>query len=287
MRIASTLADLREMLPAPDAPFRGVALVPTMGALHAGHLALIAAARAASPFVAASIFVNPTQFETASDLARYPRDEAADLAALRDAGCDLVWMPDVATMYPQADATTITVAGPALGWEGTARPGHFRGVATVVAKLFGQIRPELAFFGEKDWQQLQVVRRMTADLGLPVRVQGVATMRDADGLAMSSRNRFLSAPQRRTAPMLFNEMQGVAAKLRAGAEPAGTVQAATTRLLAAGFAPEYLALVDGSTLLPLDSPVAGARLLAAARLGTVRLLDNAAVDAGGTRNRDY
>lgn len=287
MLVASTLADLRKMLPAPDMPYRGVALVPTMGALHPGHLALVAAAREAAPFVAASIFVNPTQFETASDLARYPRDAASDLEALRGAGCDLAWMPDVATMYPEGDATTITVAGPALGWEGTARPGHFSGVATVVAKLFGQIRPEFAFFGEKDWQQLQVIRRMTADIGLPVRIHGVATMRDADGLAMSSRNRFLSDEQRRLAPMVFAQLQDVAAKLRAGKKPAAVLQAATDRLRDAGFAPEYLALVDGSTLLPIDTCKSGARLLAAARLGTVRLLDNTGIDAAGTRDCDY
>ena len=287
MLVASTIADLRKMLPEPDAPYRGVALVPTMGALHAGHLALVGAARDAAPFVVASIFVNPTQFETASDLARYPRDEAADIGMLRDAGCDLVWMPDVATMYPAGDATTITVEGPALGWEGSARPGHFRGVATVVAKLFGQIRPELAFFGEKDWQQLQVIRRMTADIGLPVRVLGVPTMRDADGLALSSRNRFLTEEQRRIAPMLFAQMQDVAAKLRAGDAASPTLEAAIRRLRDAGFAPEYLALVDGSTLLPVETVSQGARLLAAARLGTVRLLDNAGVAETGTRDRDY
>ena len=187
MRIARTLSELREA--------RGrlgteLGLVPTMGALHAGHLALVNAARQAGQ-VAASIFVNPLQFGPTEDLARYPRDEAGDLAKLEAAGCDLVWLPDAALMYPPDAASTITVGGPATLWEGALRPGHFTGVATVVAKLFGQLRPNAAYFGEKDWQQVQVISRMAADLLLPVKIVPVPTVRELDGLALSSRNRFL------------------------------------------------------------------------------------------------
>ena len=181
----------------------GIALVPTMGALHAGHLALLDVARQACPAVAASIFVNPTQFAPHEDFTRYPREEDADLAKLRDAGCNLVWLPGVAEMYPPGDSTFIDTQGPALGWEGDVRPGHFRGVATVVAKLFGQVRPDAGVFGEKDWQQLQVIRRMAADLALPVQVIGAAIVREADGLAMSSRNRFLTQAERAAAPALY------------------------------------------------------------------------------------
>ena len=158
----------------------------------------------------ASIFVNPLQFGPNEDLSRYPRDEAGDLAALEAEGCALAWLPDIATMYPPGEATTITVAGPAERWEGDARPGHFRGVATVCAKLFGQVRPDRAYFGEKDWQQLQVVKRMAADLLLPLEIVGVETVRQADGLAMSSRNRFLSAEERAKAPALISALRATA-----------------------------------------------------------------------------
>ncbi len=202
MRIARTINDLR----AATADLRGshgsLALVPTMGALHDGHRALVRAAVTSGAATVTSIFVNPLQFGANEDLARYPRNEAADLAILEACGCALVWMPDAGTIYPPEDATTITVTGPAENWEGTARPGHFRGVATVCAKLFGQVRPDRAYFGEKDWQQLQVVRRMVADLSLPLTIVPVATVREPDGLAMSSRNRFLSETERALAPLL-------------------------------------------------------------------------------------
>jgi pantoate--beta-alanine ligase len=244
-----------------------------MGALHAGHLALLAAAPSGSA-VAASIFVNPLQFGANEDLARYPRDEAGDLAKLREAGCALVWMPDVTTMYPADNATTVEVGGPAEGWEGAIRPGHFRGVATVVARLFGQVRPDSACFGEKDWQQLQVVTRMVKDLPLPVRIIGVSTVREADGLAMSSRNRFLGPEDRARAPILHRTLVAATARLAAGDPTAECLDAARMVLSDAGFSVDYVALVDGPSLKPIDAPRPQARLIAAARLGGVRLLDN-------------
>jgi pantoate--beta-alanine ligase len=245
-----------------------------MGALHAGHRALVDAAAATGAGVAASIFVNPLQFGPSEDFRTYPRDEADDLAQLREAGCQLAWLPDVGTMYPADGATTIDVAGPGERWEGEHRPGHFRGVATVVAKLFGQVRPDLAFFGEKDWQQVQVVRRMVADLHLPLAIVAVPTVREADGLALSSRNRRLTPEERRIAPLLYREMQETVAALASGIAAAGPLARAVERLRQAGFVPDYFALVDGPTLAPLDRVQPGSRLIAAARLGTVRLIDN-------------
>ncbi len=251
---------------------RPVALVPTMGALHAGHLSLIQAGQREGAAVATSIFVNPLQFLANEDLSRYPRDEAGDLAQCEAAGCDLVWLPSVEVMYPPGRATTIVVDGPSEGWEGAARPGHFRGVATVCAKLFLQTGAEMAMFGEKDWQQLQVVRRMVADLDIPTRIIGCATVREADGLAMSSRNRYLNAEQRVLAPLLHRAMQEAARVIATGVEAAPVLAAQTARLDAAGFAVDYLALVEAETLQPITQ--GPGRLIAAAKLGTVRLLDN-------------
>jgi pantoate--beta-alanine ligase len=278
MQIARTLVQLRAARAALAADGRpGLALVPTMGALHEGHLSLIRAARAHGDAVAASIFVNPTQFAPHEDFARYPRDEAADCAMLAAAGCDLVWLPDVATMYPPGDATMIEVAGPALLWEGAARPGHFRGVATVVAKLFGQVRPDAACFGEKDWQQVQVIRRMVEDLGMPVAIIAAPTWREPSGLAMSSRNRYLGARERAAAPTLFAVLTGARDAICAGAPVGQSIAAAEASLVAAGFTVDYLALVDAVTLASLHEPARAARLIAAARLGATRLLDNIAV----------
>jgi pantoate--beta-alanine ligase len=247
-----------------------------MGALHAGHLALLDVARAQARFVAASIFVNPTQFAPHEDFSRYPREEAADLEKLRAAGCDLVWLPGVAEMYPAGDASMIEVAGPALGWEGAVRPGHFRGVATVVAKLFGQVRPDVGVFGEKDWQQLQVISRMAADLLLPVRVVGAPIVREADGLAMSSRNRFLTPPERALAPALHRNLMAVCAALGRGLAAADALRDGRDALTALGFGVDYLALVDGPSLIETLEASAAARIIVAARLGAVRLLDNIA-----------
>lgn len=277
MKIFRDLASLRAEAAALRAKGRSLALVPTMGALHRGHIALVEAGQRIADAVAASIFVNPLQFNQADDLARYPRDEEGDLAQLRAAGTDLVWMPPVEAMYPPGSATVIEPSGPALGFEGAHRPGHFRGVATVCCKLFLQTGADLAIFGEKDWQQVQVVTRMAADLDVPVRIVSIPTVREADGLALSSRNRFLTPAERARAPILFAEMTAAAKAMRAGTSPALTLAAAEAALRAAGFAPDYLSLVEGPTMLPLATlPAAGGRIVAAAGLGTVRLLDNIA-----------
>jgi pantoate--beta-alanine ligase len=276
MLVVRTLVELRAHCAALRAGGGALALVPTMGALHAGHMALVRAARESGAAVVASIFVNPLQFAANEDLSRYPRDEAGDLALLDAEGCALVWMPDVATMYPPDDATTIALSGPAEHWEGDARPGHFRGVATVCAKLFGQVRPDRAYFGEKDWQQLQVVTRMVADLHLPLDVVGVPTVREADGLAMSSRNRFLTGEERVVAPRLFAALQEAAGDLAGGGVATDVLGAATAMLACDGFAVDYLGLVDGSTMQRLSAARLGARLVVAARLGSVRLIDNVA-----------
>jgi pantoate--beta-alanine ligase len=277
MFIARTLSELRAHCSLLRERFGALALVPTMGALHAGHMSLVQAAVAPGAAVVTSIFVNPLQFGANEDLARYPRDESADLAQLAAGGCHLAWLPDVATMYPPGDVTTVTVEGPALRWEGEARPGHFRGVATVCAKLFGQVRPDRAYFGEKDWQQLQVVRRMVADLHLPVAIVGIATVRDTDGLALSSRNRFLASAERPVAARLAEILQATAQRLRHGAAVAPALETARAELAAEGYAVDYFALVDGPTLIPLEETHPRARLIAAARLGSVRLIDNMAI----------
>ncbi len=277
MLIARTLEDLRRHCAALRERHGALALVPTMGALHAGHMALLRAAAAKQAATATSIFVNPLQFGPTEDLARYPRDEAGDLAQLEAHGCHLVWLPDVATMYPPDGATTIDVEGPALRWEGDARPGHFRGVATVCAKLFGQARPDRAYFGEKDWQQVQVVTRMVADLRLSLEIVGVPTVREPDGLALSSRNRFISVSDRPKAAHLFAAMEAAARRLRQGPAADPILDDARATLTREGFAVDYFALVDGPSLTPLPAARPNARLIAAARLGSVRLIDNMAV----------
>ncbi|MEI7714151.1 MAG: pantoate--beta-alanine ligase [Rhodospirillales bacterium] len=277
MLIARTLPDLRAACASLRAERGGLTFVPTMGALHDGHRALVKAAVASGAPAVASIFVNPLQFNATEDLSRYPRDEPGDLAALESCGCALAWLPDVETMYPAGEATTISLTGPAERWEGDARPGHFRGVATVCAKLFGQVRPDRAYFGEKDWQQLQVIARMVADLLLPLEIVGIETVREPDGLALSSRNRFLSPADRVTAPILNRVLRETAQALATGAGAEPLLAAARTTLEAAGFAVDYFALVDGPTLTPIATLDANARLIATARLGSIRLLDNVAV----------
>ena len=274
MQIARTLPELRAAVAALRQQLGHIALVPTMGALHAGHQALVQAAAASGAGVVTSIFVNPTQFGPNEDLSRYPRDEAGDLAKLESSGCHLAWLPDVTTMYPPGEATMIEVSGPAERWEGAARPGHFRGVATVCARLFGQVRPDAAYFGEKDWQQVQVIIRMVTDLLLPLEIVPIHTVREPDGLALSSRNRFLTPEERAKAPLLQAQLQATASALAAG-EPAEAVLASARAQLARdGFGVDYFALVDGPSLAPIDTLRANARLIAAARMGTVRLLDN-------------
>jgi pantoate--beta-alanine ligase len=277
MQIARTLPDLRAACTALRAAHGHIALVPTMGALHAGHRALVTQAVATGAGVVTSIFVNPLQFGPNEDLSRYPRDEAGDLAQLTARGCHLVWLPDVATMYPPEDATSIEVRGPAERWEGAARPGHFRGVATVCTRLFGQVRADAAFFGEKDWQQLQVIKRVVADLLLPIGIVGVETVREPDGMALSSRNRFLTPAERALAPRLYAALQATAAELAKGGPAAEPLARARAALERDGFQPDYFELVDGPSLTPLQAARPPARLITAAKLGAVRLLDNIAV----------
>lgn len=251
-----------------------IGLVPTMGALHDGHLSLVAAARArGAGKVVVSIFVNPTQFGPKEDFSVYPRDEAGDLAALAREGADFAYLPDAAAMYPPGDSTRVRVAGLTECLCGPLRPGHFEGVATVVAKLFGQTRPDFAAFGEKDYQQLLVVRRMAADLALTPEIVAVPTLRETDGLAMSSRNRRLSASGRALAPALHATMRDIGAKIAGGAAPAPLLEEGIASLGRAGFGPiDYLDLRDGETLAPASA--APARLFAAAYLEGVRLIDN-------------
>jgi pantoate--beta-alanine ligase len=275
MRIVRDLPALRAATRTIRDAGERLALVPTMGALHAGHLALLAAARQETERSIVSIFVNPLQFGPNEDFSKYPRTEEADLAALEAAGCDIAWLPTVDLMYPPGAATAIEVGGPSEGFEGAARPGHFRGVATVCCKLFSETQADVAVFGEKDWQQLQVVRRMAADLDLPIRILGHPTVRDADGLALSSRNRYLSAEERAKAALLPTTMREAASAMLHGAAIESALDAARHGLAAAGFAVDYLALVEPETLRPTET--LPARLIAAAKLGPVRLLDNMAV----------
>ena len=253
----------------------GLALVPTMGALHAGHLSLIEEAKTRADRVMATIFVNPLQFNDASDLDRYPRDEESDLAMLEAAGCDFAWLPDRNDIYPDGFATTISITGVSDRWEGKHRPGHFDGVATVVAKLLIAVAPDIAIFGEKDFQQLAVIRRLVADLGLPVTIVGVPTVRDADGLALSSRNALLTDDERRRARTLPRALSDACHAILGGERVEGALAAAKAALADAGFSTvDYVALVDADTLEPLAQPCEAMRLIAAATIGTTRLIDN-------------
>lgn len=252
-----------------------VALVPTMGALHAGHMALVAEAKRRADRVAASIFVNPAQFGPAEDLASYPRREADDLAMLEEAGCDLVWLPSVADIYPDGFATTVSVGSVARRWEGEARPGHFDGVATVVARLLISISPDVALFGEKDFQQLAVIRRMTADLGIPVGIVGVPTVRESDGLALSSRNAYLSVADRERAAALPRALKAAKEAIESGSDVGRALGEARRTVTGAGFAAiDYIALVDALSLDPIETLQGEMRLLAAAKIGRTRLIDN-------------
>jgi pantoate--beta-alanine ligase len=262
-----------------------IALVPTMGALHAGHMALVAQAKWRADRVVATIFVNPMQFGANEDLDAYPRQEAADVALLEAAGCDLLWVPGAGEMYPPGFATTVSVAGVSARWDGAARPGHFDGVATVVAKLFTAVRPDLAIFGEKDFQQLAVIRRMNADLGLGVEIIGAATVRDEDGLALSSRNAYLSAAERRSAVGLPHALDAARDAILSGAPVAAALDEAKAQLAEAGFGPiDYVALVDAATLEPVVRAEGEMRLIAAARIGTTRLIDNISVISDTDKN---
>jgi pantoate--beta-alanine ligase len=255
-----------------------IALVPTMGALHAGHLALVEAAKRPGTRVIASIFVNPKQFGPNEDLSRYPRKELADTRMLTEAGCDLLWMPPVETMYPEDFASIVSVSGVSEGLDGAARPGHFDGVATVVAKLFNQVRPDIAYFGEKDFQQLAVIRRMVTDLDFGIDIAGVPTQREDDGLALSSRNFYLDDDQRARAVALPRALGVAASAIAKGGEIEAVLATARDSLTHAGFEVDYVTLVDAETLVEGGDAGRHRRLLAAARMGTTRLIDNIAID---------
>jgi pantoate--beta-alanine ligase len=283
--IVRTPFELRAMVGAGRASGDSVALTPTMGALHEGHLALVRIGAARADIVIASIFVNPMQFAPGEDFEDYPRDEAQDVALLAAAGCNAVYAPTLAAIYPEDFSTTINVSGVSDPLEGAFRPGHFSGVATIVAKLLIQASPDVAVFGEKDYQQLQVIRRLTTDLDLPVEIVAAPIVRDTDGLALSSRNVYLSDWQRRIAPTLHHTLKWAAGRLSSGAAVSLVEQEATSRLREAGFdAIDYFEArgpIDLEPLGPgpLERP---ARLLAAARLGRTRLIDNLACKLPGS-----
>ena len=275
MQIVRQLDPLRDALTEFRKTGWKVGLVPTMGALHAGHMRLVEVAREQCDAVVASIFVNPTQFGEGEDLDAYPRQEAADAALLKASGVKLLWAPTADQIYPHGFATSVSVTGVSDGLCGAARPGHFDGVATVVAKLFNQIRPDSAYFGEKDYQQLAVIRRMARDLDFTHDIVGVPTVRDPDGLALSSRNAYLTAEQRSDAAALPQKMRAAATAIAAGGEVAAILGDAKAELIDAGFHKiDYLELRDADTLAVLNDFTRPARLFAAAHIGATRLIDN-------------
>ncbi|MFB9265645.1 pantoate--beta-alanine ligase [Bradyrhizobium erythrophlei] len=277
--VVRTVPALRRAVDALRARKATVALVPTMGALHDGHVSLVRLAKRRARRVVVSIFVNPTQFAPTEDFGSYPRTWKEDLAKLAAEDVDLIWHPEVKAMYPDGFATRIVPEGPATaGLEDRFRPHFFGGVATVVGKLFTQVRPDMAIFGEKDFQQLRVVTQMAADLDLGVKVIGSKTVRERDGLAMSSRNVYLSAEERRVAPVLHRVMKATAGRLRAGEDTAKAMAAGAADITAAGFKLDYLEVRHAATLAPIASLKDGPmRMLVAAKLGTTRLIDNIAV----------
>jgi pantoate--beta-alanine ligase len=274
-----TVPALRSALEVLRARKATIALVPTMGALHEGHVSLIRLAKRRAVKVVVSIFVNPTQFAPSEDFSSYPRTWKADVARLAAENVDLIWNPGVKTMYPDGFATKILTEGPAVaGLEDRFRPHFFGGVTTVVGKLFTQVRPDVAVFGEKDFQQLRVVTRMASDLDLNVKVIGSRTVRERDGLAMSSRNVFLSPEQRRAAPMLYRAMKQSAARLRAGDDVGTAIAACAELIVGAGFTLDYFEARHADTLAPVTSVEDGPlRILVAAKIGNTRLIDNVAV----------
>ena len=275
MQILRTVAELRTRVRGWKSDGRQVGVVPTMGALHEGHLSLVRAAKRGCDRVIVTIFVNPKQFNNPDDLQKYPRTEDSDAALLAAEGVDVIFAPVPDEVYPEGFATQVAVSGVSEPLEGTMRPGHFEGVATVVAKLFGMTQADRAYFGQKDWQQLQVVKRLVADLNIPIEIVGAETVREHDGLAMSSRNLRLDPLSRAQAPALYRIMTRVAGQLRDGAPVDQTLAQGREDLLQAGFsAVEYLELRAASTLAPIATLDAPARLLAAATIGDVRLIDN-------------
>jgi len=279
LMIIRTIPALRRAVDGLRAKKASIALVPTMGALHDGHVSLVRLAKRRARRVVVSIFVNPAQFAPSEDFGSYPRTWKADVAKLAAEDVDLIWNPDVKTMYPDGFATRILTDGPATaGLEDRFRPHFFGGVATVVGKLFTQVRPDFAIFGEKDFQQLRVVTRMARDLDLGVKVIGSRTVRERDGLAMSSRNVYLSPEERRAAPVLFHAMKESARRLRAGDDIEAAMAGGAEMVTGAGFAVDYFELRHAETLAPMASVADGPlRILVAAKIGQTRLIDNMAV----------
>jgi pantoate--beta-alanine ligase len=276
--ILRTVDELRGVVRGWKAAGELVGVVPTMGALHDGHLSLARAAKAECERAIVTIFVNPLQFNNPEDLKKYPRTEAADAALLATVGVDVIFAPSLEEVYPDGFATTVTVTGVTQPLEGALRPGHFEGVATVVTKLFGMTMADRGYFGQKDWQQLQVVKRLVRDLNIPIWIVGCETIREADGLAMSSRNARLDDEARAKAPVLFAAMTRAVADIRAGQSDRMAIREAAETVRAAGFERvEYIELRDAGTLMPSDDPGRPRRMLAAAWLGGVRLIDNIAV----------
>jgi pantoate--beta-alanine ligase len=285
MNMAASIATVRTVkdLRAEIAKWRKagetVALVPTMGALHAGHLSLIGIAKSHATRAVASIFVNPAQFGPKEDFKRYPRDEAGDLAKLAQAGVDLVYFPDTAEMYPQGFATKVSLPSLTEDLCGAARPNHFEGVATVVTKLLLQCAPDVAVFGEKDYQQLLVIKQLVRDLNVPVQIVSAPIVREEDGVALSSRNGYLSPTERKTAPILHQVLSEAAAALANGEGCDAVTSAGRFKLEGKGFRVDYVAVRDPETLAPLFGPIKGpARVMGAAYLGTTRLIDNVPAD---------
>lgn len=276
--ILRTVVELRALVRGWKVAGEVVGVVPTMGALHDGHLSLVRAAKADCARVIVTIFVNPLQFNNPDDLKKYPRTLEADAVLLATVGVDVIFAPSSEEVYPDGFATTVTVTGVSQPLEGALRPGHFEGVATVVAKLFGMTMADRGYFGQKDWQQLQVVTRLVRDLNMAVWIVGCETIREADGLAMSSRNARLDAGARGRAPVLFAAMTRAVADIRAGGSDRMAIREAAEAVRAAGFdRVEYIELRDAGTLMPSDDPTRPRRMLAAAWLGGVRLIDNIAV----------
>ena len=282
LAVARSVGELRRRIRAWRRAGETVALVPTMGALHAGHVALVARARELCDRVVASLFVNPTQFAPNEDFARYPRDEGGDAAKLVAARCDLLYAPPLQEMYPEGFSTSISPGSIAEGQCGPFRPGHFAGVATVVTKLLQQAQADVACFGEKDWQQLQVIRRVVRDLDIAVRIEGVPIVREADGLALSSRNVYLTPAERAVAPALQRMLRELAQRIEQGEDVAAAVADGIAQLSRAGFTKaDYVEAVDAETLAPYTRGDRPGRILAAAWLGRTRLIDNVPLEPAG------
>jgi pantoate--beta-alanine ligase len=277
--LAKTIPDVRKAVQ--DARRRGLSIgfVPTMGALHEGHASLIRAARRETGFVVVSIFVNPTQFGPNEDFARYPRPRERDLALCRAEGADMVFVPETDTIYPLGIRTTVEVSDLSEIWEGASRPGHFRGVAMVVLKLFNIVAPDVAYFGQKDAQQVRVIQQLVRDVDLPIEVRVCPTVREADGLALSSRNRYLNSDQRRQAAVLFQALDEARAAIEGGERSAAVIQSLLAeRIRKIPLATlDYVAVIDADTLQPLDPLCAKVLLAVAARFGSTRLIDNVEV----------